>query len=87
LYEDRAHGNISPQQFAMLTLGYEDEKNAFIKRAAELGNEIAAADERKQDVSRFVRIVGKYGDIQELSYEIVHEFIDYILIHSLVLQL
>ena len=31
----------------------------------------------------FIQIVGKYSDIQELTYENVHEFIDRILIHEL----
>ena len=39
--------------------------------------------ERKRDISRFIQIVGKYSDIQELTYENVHEFIDRILIHEL----
>lgn len=37
----------------------------------------------KRDISRFIQIVGKYSDIQELTYENVHEFIDRILIHEL----
>jgi len=83
LYEDKALGDLSAAQFTTLTTGYEDEKNTLTKRAAELENEISAADERKQDTSRFVKLVSKYGDIQELDYEIVHEFIDRILIHDL----
>ena len=39
------------------------------------------------DISRFIQIVGKYSDIQELTYENVHEFIDRILIHELDLSL
>lgn len=31
----------------------------------------------------FVQIVRKYTDVQELSYEIVHEFIDRILVYEL----
>ena len=44
--------------------------------------EIATAIDRKTDVSKFVQIVERYTDIRELTYEIVHEFIDKILVHE-----
>lgn len=83
LYEDNALGKLSDQQFIMLTSGYEDEKNALTKKAAELENNITAANERKHDISRFIKLVAKYSDIEELTYEVLHEFIDRILIHDL----
>ena len=30
---------------------------------------VATVTERKRDISRFIQIVGKYSDIQELTYE------------------
>lgn len=83
LYEDNALGKLSDEQFTMLTSGYEEEKAALAKRAAELENMITAVKERKDDISRFVRLVGKYSDIKALTYEVLHEFIDRILIHDL----
>ena len=83
LYEDNALGKLSDSQFIMLTAGYEEERNALTNKARELENTIAAAHERKQDISRFVKLVSKYNDIQELTYEVLHEFIDRILIHDL----
>lgn len=83
LYEDNALGKLSDEQFTMLTSGYEEEKAALAKRAAELENTITAVKERKDDISRFVRLVGKYSDIKALTYEVLHEFIDRILIHDL----
>jgi DNA invertase Pin-like site-specific DNA recombinase len=82
LYEDSALGRISDQQFVMLTSGYEGEKTALKERAAVLEYEISAVAERKADVDRFLKIVDRYADIQELTYENVHEFIDRILIHE-----
>lgn len=83
LYEDNALGKLSDEQFTILTSGYEEEKTALAKRAAELENTITAVKERKDDISRFVRLVGKYSDIKALTYEVLHEFIDRILIHDL----
>jgi site-specific DNA recombinase len=83
LYEDMALGRLSSEQFALLTSGYEDEKAALTKRAAELRQEIDTAAERGADVKRFVALVRRYSEISELTYENVHEFIDRILIHEL----
>lgn len=83
LYEGMALGRLSNEQFALLTSGYEDEKAALTKRAAELRKEIDTAAERGADVKRFVALVRRYSEISELTYENVHEFIDRILVHEL----
>ena len=83
LYEDMALGHLSNEQFALLTSGYEDEKAALTKRAAELRQEIDTVAERGADVKRFVALVRRYSEISELTYENVHEFIDRILVHEL----
>jgi DNA invertase Pin-like site-specific DNA recombinase len=83
LYEDNALGKLSDQQFTTLATNYEEEKNTLTKRAVILENELTTVSERKADTKRFIQLVGKYSDIQELDYEILHEFIDRILIHEL----
>ena len=76
-------GKISDSQFAFLTSGYDEEKTTLTRRIAELTREIDAATERSADVKRFVALVRKYTEIEELTYENVHELIDRILIHEL----
>lgn len=83
LYEDNALGKLSDEQFAFLTSGYDDEKKTLTRRITELTEQINAANERNSDVKRFVALVRKYTEINELTYENVHEFIDRILIHEL----
>ena len=83
LYEDNALGKLSDEQFAFLTSGYDDEKKTLTRRIAELTEQINAVNERNTDVKRFVALVRKYTEINELTYENVHEFIDRILIHEL----
>ena len=83
LYEDNALGKLSDERFSTLATGYEEEKAALAERAGTLEREITTTVERKNNVDRFLKIVAKYGDIQELTYEIAHEFIDRILIHNL----
>lgn len=83
LYEDNALGKLSDEQFAFLTSGYDDEKKTLTRRITELTEQINAVNERNTDVKRFVALVRKYTEINELTYENVHEFIDRILIHEL----
>lgn len=52
-------------------------------RIVELKEAINAVAERTADVKRFLAIVRKYTEINELTYENVHEFIDRIVIHDL----
>ena len=83
LYEDNALGKLSDEQFAFLTSGYDDEKKTLTHKIAELSTVIDTATERSTDVKRFVALVRKYTEINELTYENVHELIDRILIHEL----
>ena len=83
LYEDNALGKLSDEQFTFLASGYEDEKKALLPRIVELKEAINAVTERAADVKRFLAIVRKYTEIDELTYENVHEFIDRIVIHEL----
>ena len=63
--------------------GYDDEKSALVEKIRTLEKELNTATERRDDVGRFIQIVRKYTDVQELTYEIVHEFIDRILVYEL----
>lgn len=83
LFEKSALGEISNEQFDMLAPGYENEKKEVAKRVKELKAVIDAADERSSDVGKFVALVRKYTEINELNYEILHEFVDRILVHEL----
>ena len=83
LYEDNALGKLSDQQFTFMVSGYDDEKAALVEKIRALEKEVNAVSERRDDVGRFVQIVRKYTEVQELTYEIVHEFIDRILVYEL----
>ena len=83
LYEDNALGRISEEQFVFLTSGYGEERKALVARIVELKKEINTVAERGADVKRFLDIVHRYTEINELTYENVHELIDRILIHEL----
>ena len=83
LYEDSALGHLSKERFSLLASGYEEEHKGLETRIAELTKEINTVTQRNTDVTQFIRLVRKYTEITELTYENVHELIDRILIHEL----
>ena len=82
LYEDNALGKLSEQQFSMLTSGLDEERAGLKQRLKELTAEINSAEKRGVNVDRFVKIVRRFTDIQELTYENLHELVDRILIYE-----
>ena len=82
VYADNALGKLSDQQFSILTTGFEDEKVGLQRKLAELELEISTAEKCGINVDRFVEVVKRYTDIQELTYENLHELIDRILIYD-----
>lgn len=83
LYGDNALGRISDKQFTVMTSGYDEERETLSKKISELENALNTKKECKNDIGRFVKLVRRYSEINELTYENVHEFIDRILIHDL----
>jgi predicted ribosome quality control (RQC) complex YloA/Tae2 family protein len=83
LYEDRVLERISNEQFSNLTADFESEK-ANLKDII-TAYETAKSDfeKSKQDITKFVKIVDKYTEITELNYEILHEFIDKIMVFEI----
>ncbi len=83
LYEDNAFARITDTQFAFMTSNYDKEKKELAETITMLDDEINTEINRKSDVKRFAQIVTRYTDVTELDYELVHSFIDRILIHEL----
>lgn len=81
-FEEMTLEHLSNQQFQMLTQSYEEEKQDLSQRTALLENEIATSQDKMLNSDRFLKLVEKYTDIQELTPELVREFIDKIVVHE-----
>ena len=82
MYEDRVLERITMEQFQMLSSGYIDEQHTVenqIEEKTVLLKEIKTA---VSDISHFVAKAKRYTDIQELSTELLHLFIEKIVIHE-----
>lgn len=82
LYEDNVSGKISDERFEMLSKTYENEQQELKKAVSDLTDFIESKERKIADVTQFLSIVRKYTHITELTPEIMHEFIEKIVIHA-----
>jgi hypothetical protein len=82
MYEDNVSGKLSDERFGLLSKDYEGEQKELKASVPTLEAEIVDSSEKAVNVGRFLQIVRKYTDIQELTPEILREFIDRIEVHE-----
>ena len=76
LYKDNVEGKLSDERFAKMSENYESEQKSLERRTIELRSNIAIQKENCINVSSFVALVRKHTDIQELSAEVIREFVE-----------
>lgn len=82
IYEDNIIGKLSDERFMKMSKGYEDEQRTLQAEADTIQNELQQEEKKSVDVKRFLAVVKKYTDLTELTPEILHEFVDRIIVHA-----
>ena len=82
LYEDNVDGKISDERFMKLSKTYEAEQTGLKDRITKLQDFINHEQEAAVNTDSFIKLVKKYTDVQELSAEIIREFVDKIYIYK-----
>ena len=82
LYEDNVSGKISDDIFEMMSKNYEAEQKELKQIIPELLRFIKDGERKDADTAQFIGIVRKYSDIPKLTPEIMHEFIEKIVVHA-----
>lgn len=80
LYEDNVTGRISDERFARMSATYEVEQQTLEKRVAELQTLMDGAKQKTMNAEYFLSLVRKYTDIQDLTGEIIREFVEKIIV-------
>lgn len=80
LYEDNVNGRITDERFDFLAKSYEDEGNDLKTKIQELKNALASSVQDEEKLSKFLKIVKSYTEIEELTPEILNSFIEKIYI-------
>ncbi len=82
LYEDNVSGKISDERFKMMSKNYEAEQKELRQIIPELSQFIEASEQKNADTAQFIGIVCKYSEIPKLTPEIMHEFIEKIVVYA-----
>ena len=80
IYEDHVAGKLSDDRFHKMLTGYETEQTDLKIKTAELEEVVSAVNEQTANADRFIRLVKKYTEPEELTGELVREFIEKIVV-------
>ena len=82
LYEDNAIGKISDERYATLSMSYEKEQQKLKTALPDMENYLETETDKTENLQRFIDKVKRITKIKELTAELVHEFIDKIVVHA-----
>ena len=85
LYEDLALEKISEERYQSMAPGYEREQLQLKEKREMMAAEIARNNEVYENIEKFLPIIWKYTDIQELTTQILNELIEKIVVHEKVI--
>jgi hypothetical protein len=81
IYEDQALGRLPEERFNQLAVKYDEEQAALRTRIRHLKKIVQEEKSHEMNADGFLALVRRYTDFQELTLEILHEFIDKIVVH------
>ena len=82
VYEDKVAGALTDKRFAVLSAQYENEQETLEARVAESTMELAQFAEDGAKADRFIALVRKYTDFEELTPQMLHEYVDKVVVHE-----
>jgi site-specific DNA recombinase len=80
LYEDNATGKVSDDRFATMSMSLETEQEELKTKVPELETELENAKIATEGLQRFIEKAKKVTQLTELTPELVHEFIQKIVV-------
>lgn len=82
LYENYIAGVLPERQYKSLMIKYDSEQTELEGKIKQLQEELAEVKVSTIDAKRFIQIIKKYKNPQELTREIIVELIDKIVVHE-----
>ena len=82
LYEDNVNGKISDERFAKMSASYEAEQAELADTIKNISESLNNDKTEQDNIRRFVTVAKKYTELTELSTEILHDFIQKIVVHA-----
>lgn len=83
LFEQSVTGGLTQERFTSLTADYEAEQSELKKKLYDIKEKLGNLDTQNKDIDRFIAVAKKYADFENLTPEIIVEFVDKIYVHQL----
>ena len=84
IYEDHIAGKFDDARFAKLLEDYETEQALLTADTDALQDEISELKQHSANVQSFMKVVERYGEIEELTEETARAFVEKIVVHEAV---
>lgn len=82
LYEGNATGKIPDKHFERLLAEYDSEQGGLEDRIEEIRNSIAEYEKNTVRTDKFMEVVRKYQNCEEITTPMLNEFIEKIVVHE-----
>jgi len=82
IYEDNALGRLPDRRYAVLEAQYTKEQEALDSEIINLQNLVSGGNESHLSAGKFIALVKRYQDFEELTTTMLNEFIYKILVHE-----
>ena len=82
IYEDNAIGKISDERYVTLSMSYEEEQQRLKADIPEMESYLETETDKTESLQKFIDKVKKITELKELTPELIHEFIDRIIVHA-----
>ena len=81
-FEKLASGVLTDEVFQTITQSYAQERNECNAQIEQLTEELEHESSDVDNVNQFLAVVDRYLNPQELTHELVHEFVERIVVHE-----
>jgi hypothetical protein len=82
LYEDKALGKIDGEMFSQMSGGYQQERVDLRSKTDALQSELDAFNTDSVKADKFIEIVRRYTNFEELTTPMLHEFVEKVVVYE-----
>jgi hypothetical protein len=82
IYEDNTSGKLNDERFAQMSAAYDKEQADLKTQNAALQAELTSFEQDSLKADNFLALVRRYTEFDELTNELLHEFVDKIIVYE-----
>jgi len=82
IYEDNALGRLPEKRYESLLKTYGDEQGTLENEIMEIQSAVEKYEDDSGRAERFMKLVERYTDFEEITPIMIHEFVEKIVVHS-----